>query len=84
MAVLSDEDRYSIWGRFMSDISNRREAVNVNKPQLRAAVDAIDTWISDNTASFKAAIPEPAKTELSNKYKVELFMRIANRRWEVS
>lgn len=84
MAVLADGDRYSIWGKFMSDISSRLEAVDINKPQLRAAVNAIDVWINDNQTSFNNALPEPAKSALSAKHKAELLMRVINRRWEVT
>ena len=84
MAVLTDSDRYRIWAEFMRAFSNRREAVNINKPQLRAAVDAIDNWIDANQASFNNALPEPAKSALSAKHKAELLTAVIKRRWEVS
>ena len=73
MAVLPTTDRETIWTKFMSDISSKRQAVpGVLKLDLRAAVFAIDDWIEANQASFNTALPEPAKSALTGKQKVEL------------
>lgn len=84
MAVLSNTDRQALWAKFMSDESGRGNSIDTNKPDLRAAVDAIDNWIDSNITSFNNAIPEPAKTNLTAKQKYELFKIIADRRWEVA
>jgi len=87
MALLTDEDRRVIWAKFMSDIGCRQERIGsgtMNKHELRDVVNAIDQWIDDNMASFNSALPEPGRTELSTKQKVELFMAVVKRRWEVS
>lgn len=83
MAVLSNQDRFDIWALFMRFSSNIREAIGINKPELRAAVDATDQWISDNQASFNSALPEPSRSNLTQKQKVRLFLEVAQRRFNV-
>lgn len=85
MAILTDSDRKEIWTKFMSDVSAREEKFGaVNKHQIKDLIDAVDQWISDNLASFNSALPEPAKTQLTGKQKFEIFMAVAQRRWEVT
>jgi hypothetical protein len=84
MAVLPDGDRQALHKAIMSDLSARRESLGLTKAELRAAVDAIDQWVDDNAISFNTAIPLPARTTLTAKQKVELFMSIVKRRWEVA
>ena len=85
MAVLPDDERKQIWSAFMSKLGDRQEAngFTMTKQQLRDAVNDIDEWINDNQASFNSALPEPAKSQLTAKHKVELFMWVAKRRWEI-
>lgn len=84
MAVLSDNDRKDIWSEFMQEESQTRALMALDKPALRAAVDAVDTWIDDNVASFLAAFPIPSATALTNKQKAKLFFAVAKQRWEVT
>ncbi len=84
MAVLSDTDRVAEWAGFMSDISLRREPIGLTKPDLRAAVDAIDDWVDDNAAAFNQALPVAARTALTVAQKAELLMRVVRRRFEVT
>lgn len=84
MPVLTDADRSAQWARAMRDMSDVREALGVNKPELRAALDAIDGWVEANAASFNAAIPLPARTALSAKQKARLLMLVLQRRFEVT
>jgi hypothetical protein len=83
MAVLTDTDRKALWARFMEDLSRNRELIAVNKADLRATVDAIDSWVDNNQASFNSALPEPAKTNLTAKQKAALLMYVVNKRYEV-
>ena len=83
MAVLTDGDRKKIWSRYMSEASSDETAIPLNKSDLRAIVDAIDTWISDNMASFNSSLPLPGRTRLTGKEKVRLFLYVVNQRWEV-
>ncbi len=84
MAILSDSDRQEIYADFMRQLSHRRESLDLKKLELRAAVDATDAWIDANAASFNAALPQPARANLTQKQKVELFLFVATRRFLVS
>ena len=42
-----------------------------------------DQWIEDNQTSFNNSLPQPGRHELTTKQKVELFMMVAKRRYEV-
>lgn len=81
MAVLSDGDRSATWAELMQEWSNAREAVGITKTDLRAAVDAIDTWLNDNAASANAAIPQPARGALTTAQKARLLMFVVRRRY---
>ncbi len=84
MAVLPDSDRKEIFANWMREISSRREAANIMKADLRAAFNAIDDWVDNNTSSFNTAIPLPARTSLTAKQKAELLMFVIKKRWEVT
>lgn len=81
MAVLSDNDRTETWAELMREWSNAREPVSVTKADLRAAVDAIDTWLNDNAASANTAIPQPARGALTTAQKARLLMFVVRRRY---
>jgi hypothetical protein len=81
MAVLPDADRIEIWREMMSDLSSRREATPFLKDELKAAVDAVDQWVSDNQASYNAALPEPFKSAASAAQKALLMQYVVERRY---
>ena len=81
MAALSDADRKDIWAKWMQDNTELTGALT--KADLRAAVDAIDTWTDSNTASFNTSIPQPARNVLTTKQKARIFMDIVTRRFIV-
>jgi hypothetical protein len=62
MAVLSDAERFALWTKFMAKASDERQSLSLTKPDLRAAVDAIDGWVDSNDANAK----------LTSAYDVEL------------
>ncbi len=79
--ALSGNDRFDIWARLM----RRDESFGtLTKADLRAAVDATDDWIEANQGAFNAAIPLPARSELTARQKALLFMAVAARKFEVS
>jgi hypothetical protein len=84
MALLSDENRFFVTAKYQTNASKLFKEIPLSKSELRSVINAIDQWIDDNQASFNSALPEPAKSVLSMKEKVELFMRVVNKRWEVS
>jgi len=65
-------------GRYFSDTAL---PFDVRKPDLDAAIAAIDGWIDANAASFNAAIPQPARGQLTALQKAQLFMLIARARF---
>lgn len=84
MAVLSAADRADIWARLMRLASDERVTLGMTKAELRAAVDAADTWADSNSGSFNAALPLPARTALNNRQKALLLAYTVLRRYEVT
>lgn len=82
MAILTDQDRIAVWKEFQGDLSNAREPLGaITKTELRAAVDAIDQWVSDNAAAMNTAIPQPARGILTAPQKARLLAAIVRRRY---
>lgn len=77
MALLPDLDRNRIWRWFMRRNS---EGCAFTKDQLRAAVDATDSWIDSNAPSFNQALPVAFRTGASLAQKTLLFCFVAMRR----
>lgn len=76
MAVLDSTARQAI-----RDILMRARNVGaVNKPDLRAAIDATDAWIDSNAASYNTALPEPFKSTATAQEKTILFCFVALKR----
>ncbi len=65
-------------------IMARHEVTALTKPQLDAAIAAVDQWVDDNVASYNLAIPQPARSLLTAQQKVELLMAVTRARFEVS
>lgn len=80
MAALAEADRVACWGKMMRESSS---TLALTKPDLRAAVDAIDSWVESNQAAFNNAIPQPARGALTTKQKAGLLMIVVSRRYEV-
>lgn len=84
--VLTNGQRRELWARFMSNLSAIPESIGdstINKHELRDVVDAIDNWIDDNAMSFNNALPEPGKSQMSQKQKYCLFKMILTLKYEV-
>lgn len=85
MAVLQDQERFNAWADFM-----RQQAVimQLNEPvtgllktELRAAINAADSWIDSNAASYNTALPQPARSALNAQQKAALLMYVVARRY---
>jgi len=84
MATLSAGDLTALWGEFMSKAcAERADLSGMTKYDLKDAVIAIDQWIDNNVSSFNTALPEPSKSVLTLKQKLQIFVMVANKRWEV-
>jgi hypothetical protein len=66
MAVLSDPRRQACCQELMAELSGVREALNVTKADLQAAVNAADDYQNANAAAMKQAIPQPARGAMTN------------------
>jgi hypothetical protein len=84
MAVLSDSDRSAIWADFMASAGPLLETLfGMSKTDIRAAVDAADSWADSNAASFNTAIPQPARGAMTAKQKARLLVWVVERRWKI-
>jgi hypothetical protein len=81
MAELSSGARADIWAELMRRYSVDKLSCGVTKAELRAAVDAIDTWLNSNAAAANTAIPQPARGALSTTQKALLLMYVIQRRY---
>lgn len=78
MAIMTSSQRADCWLKIMRSLNN---GVAVIKPELRAAVDATDQWISDNAASFNSALPVEARTKLTARQKAHLLAVVLESRF---
>lgn len=84
MAVLTNGDRANINAEFQRELSALfEEIIGMSKSDLRAAINATDSWINSNTTSFNNALPAPAKANMTAKQKARLFFAVAQKRFEV-
>lgn len=81
MAVLNAADRLAGYFAYMADRNAARDGLELTKPNLKAAFDAVDTWIDANMASFNAALPLPARTALTTPQKAKLLVAVVERRF---
>lgn len=78
MAVLSEQDRFDLWAEMMR---KNTSTIAITKTQLRAAVDAIDTWFSDNAATLNSALPTAARNGLTTSQKAALLSFVIAKRY---
>lgn len=81
MAVLPENDRAAVHAELMRQLSDAREPCGVTKPDLRAAVDALDAFLDANASALNNAIPQPARSTLTTPQKARLLAFVALKRW---
>ena len=81
MATLSTEQRRALWAELMQELSRDGQTVAITKDDLRAAVDALDTWLDTNAATINTAIPQPARGALTTAQKARLLMFVVRARY---
>ncbi len=83
MAVLSDTDRAEGTAFFNNSvyINNIGEIVGLTKTDVRAAFDALDSFLETNQNAVNQAIPEPARTNLTTAQKAWLLQLVVERRY---
>lgn len=82
MPVLTESDRVGVYAELMQDLSRERESCALTKDDLRAAVDAADTWANNNAASYNSALPVAARTNLTAAQKARLLAAVILRRFK--
>lgn len=70
--------RFRALAQFMRDTALPMSGIT--KPDLVAALAAIDDWVDDNATSFNQALPLPFRTAASLELKVLLFTYVLMRR----
>jgi hypothetical protein len=75
--ALTTTDRARVYRGLMRAWSQDRETVSLAKADLLAAVEATDTWIEENQASYNAALPLEARNNLTSLQKTVLFCAVA-------
>lgn len=87
MAVMTVAQRAQATAELMREWSNTREATGTMlKSDARAAVDAVDQWINDNSGSYNTALPagaNGARTNLTTAQKSRLLRDILRKRVEL-
>lgn len=77
MALTAQETR-DVWRALLQ--RDGALASTLAKPDLQAAVTAVDAWCTTNQASFVAAIPEPFKSASNAAQKALLLSYVAMKR----
>lgn len=79
--ALTTQQLFDIRSTYGQAVSQRKEVFALTKPQLDAALAAIDGWLDANAAAFNTALPVAARNGLTAAQKVELLYLIAKKRF---
>ncbi len=79
MAALPDSDRITLWSKFMSDSSSRREIIPFNKVEARSVIDTMDTKLDVLIDGFDTPPASPI-AQLSLRQRLELIRDNITRR----
>ena len=77
MANLTQEVKDKIHAGLMNYWSRLWEQTDISQQDLSGAVDATDTWIENNQASYNSALPAAVQSGLTVQQKTLLFCAIA-------
>ena len=81
MAALPNADRIDLWGKFMSDSSNRWEEIPLGKTDARGAIDTMDTGLDIFIDGFDTP-PSAPIAQFSMRQRLELIRENVERRLE--
>lgn len=81
MAQLPEDDRLKIWRGLMRYWSSTGEPTPFVKADLKAAVDALDTWLDDNAATVNSALPQPFRGAATQEQKAVLLSALVAMRY---
>lgn len=79
--ALTTHQLQAIRGKYGSDVSARSEVLALSRPQLDAALLAIDSWIDANAAAYNSALPAAARNNLTAAQKAELLYLVCLKRF---
>lgn len=82
--ALTEEQKLNVYKRISKYLSRNRIPTSLLKSELKAVVDGIDDWVDFRQTEFNSYIPEPARTVLTAKEKVQFLKEVVAERWEVS
>ena len=83
MAVLDEASRIEVWAELMRKFSRDGETIGIIKPDLRAAVDALDDYMDANAAVMNNELPQPARAELTSAQKAIILSFVVLKRYKV-
>jgi hypothetical protein len=81
VAVLSNADRAQLWADLMREASGERAPLPLLKAELRAVIDAADTWADTNSTAYNTFLPQPGRGALSAEFKARILVRVIALRW---
>jgi hypothetical protein len=79
MAVLSDADRFDVWAEYMRE--NTEVLGALSKGDIRAFINAVDTFLNDNATALNNAIPQPARSVLTVSQKALGLTAVVRKRY---
>lgn len=81
MAILNPTQRNSISASYQQEKSSIREILpGITKIDLLNAVNALDNWFDDNSTAINLAIPQPVRGALSLQQKLDLVLKVLQKR----
>ena len=82
MALLSDGDLNDLHIAFEDEqFSKLRAQTSLSRADIRAAVDALDSFLESNASSINNAIPQPARGSLTAAQKARLLVFVVEKRY---
>jgi len=83
MAELDETARTAVWTELMRKYSADGDTIGINKADLRAAVNAIDTYMNAHAATINNALPDAAKNSLTSAQKAIMLSYVVLVRYQV-
>lgn len=77
MALLTEADRAEIWQEQMA----HGRLKGMTKADFKAAVDALDAYLTAHDQEMNAALPQPARSAMTTSDKARLLSGITLRRY---
>lgn len=81
MSTLTPESRAAVSQEIEDYLSRHWEGCSIGKQDLRAAVDALDSFFDANAVAVNNALPAAAKAGLTTTQKALVLMYVIKRRY---